>query len=194
MHAHPVDSSFSRALLGATQRGLARGGHDVVTIDLYADGFSAVMPPDELRNYLSPGSSTDPLVLGYRTAVQQAQGLVFVYPTWWAGTPAILKGFAERVLGAGVAFEAVTQADGSMKIVPALSHVKRLVGVTTYGSSRMMTALTNDGGRRILMRALRLNCGKYCRRIWLGHYKLEQSTPQSRQSFLTKVENRMAHL
>ena len=194
VHAHPVSTSFSHALLEATQRGLARGGHQCITIDLYADGFRAAMTTEELRNYLTPGSSQDDLVHRYIALVKQADGLVFVYPTWWAGLPAILKGFFERVLGSGVAFQATTSADGAISIKPNMRHVKRLVGVTTYGSSRWMTALTNDGGRRILMRAMRLNTARLCRRMWLGHYALEQSTPQSRKLFLTKVENRMARL
>ena len=194
VHAHPVSTSFSHALSGAVVRGLERAGHEFTVIDLYADRFSAVMTPAELREYLTPGASDDPLVQRYVALVKQADGLVFVYPTWWAGLPAIVKGFCERVLGSGVAFEATTSTDGSVTIRPKMRHVKRLAVVTTYGSSRLMTALTNDGGRRVVMRALRLNTARLCRRIWLGHYAIEQSTPQSREAFITKVENRMAKL
>ena len=82
--------------------------------------------------------------------------LVFVYPTWWSGLPAILKGWLERVMVPGVGVP-LRRATGKVK--PGLGHVRTIVGISTYGSPRAYVRLVNDNGRRILTRALRMSCG-----------------------------------
>ena len=56
---------------------------------------------------------------------------MFVYPTWWSGLPAVLKGWLERVMVPGVGFTFDAQ---SGKVQPGLRHVRRIVGISTYGS------------------------------------------------------------
>ena len=83
--------------------------------------------------------------------------LIFVYPTWWSGLPAMLKGWLERVMVPGVAFGFDPDSE---RVTPRLGHVRRIVGISTYGSPRAYVAAVNDNGRRTLTRALRLCCGR----------------------------------
>ena len=53
---------------------------------------------------------------------------MFVYPTWWSGLPAILKGWLERVMVPGVGF---TFDSRTGKVKPGLTHVRRIVGIST---------------------------------------------------------------
>jgi putative NADPH-quinone reductase len=105
--------------------------------------------------------------------------------------PAILKGWLERVLVPGVAF---TFDERSGKVRPGLGHVRRLVGISTYGSGRTYVAAINDNGRRTITRALRMSCGWQARSTWVAMYGVDASVPDERARFLHRVEQRMARL
>jgi putative NADPH-quinone reductase len=80
----------------------------------------------------------------------------------------------------------------SGKVRPGLTHVRRIVGISTYGSPRTYVKLINDNGRRILTRSLRLSCGWRPRTKWLALYAMDTTTDVERTAFLGKVEQRMA--
>jgi putative NADPH-quinone reductase len=98
---HPLPSSFSHALAVHAREALASRGHRVVFHDLYAEGFDPVLPPDEL----SRGFSFDERVLAHQEDLSGADGLLVVHPDWWGQPPALLKGWLDRVLRPGVAYE-----------------------------------------------------------------------------------------
>jgi putative NADPH-quinone reductase len=90
----------------------------------------------------------------------------------------------------GTAFE----FDHRGKIRSRLSHVRRIVGISTYGSPRPYVAAINDNGRRILTRALRLTCGVTTRTTWIPFYAIDTATDAQRAEFLTSVEVRLERL
>ncbi len=136
-----------------------RAGHEVTTLDLYAMEF-ALPWRCGARAYHGDQPLVDPVTVAHAELVWRAEVLVFVYPTWWSGPPAILKGWLERVMVPGVAF----RFDDAGKVRPALTNVRRIVGISTYGAPWRYVKLVQDGGRRMLTRALRLNCGVRTRR------------------------------
>ena len=101
----------------------------MTTLDLYALGFAPAMSLEERRAYHGEQPLLDPMTVAHAELVQRADVLVFVYPTWWSGPPAVLKGWLERVLVPGVAF----RFDAAGKVKPALTNVRRIVGISTYG-------------------------------------------------------------
>ena len=188
--AHPREDSFNHALTEAAERGLRRAGHDVTTLDLYAIGFTPAMTTAERQAYHGEHPLIDPMTASHAALVQQAEVLVFVYPTWWSGPPAMLRGWLERVLVPGVAF----RFDASGKVRPALTNVRRIVGISTYGSPWTYVKVMQDGGRRMLTRALRLNCGVRTPTTWLGLYSIDTQGAAERRAFLDRVEHSMAHV
>src|SRR6187431_2213892 len=154
--AHPSADSYCHHLASRAVTGLLAAGHDVELLDLYDDGFRVAMSAEERDAYHGETPICDPLVARYADVVQRAGALVFVYPTWWSSLPAILKGWLERVMVPGVSFR-FDERTGKVK--PALGNVRTIVGISTYGSPRTYVWLTNDNGRRILTRALRMSCG-----------------------------------
>jgi NAD(P)H-dependent FMN reductase len=186
VHAHPSPNSFSRALFNTVLEALE--GHDVDVCNLYDDGFDPVLGEAEHRDYLAENPERDPLVDRYISFVERAEALVFVYPTWWAGLPAILKGWFERVLVPGVAFA----LDDNDRLQPQLGHVRRLAGVTTYGSSRVVIALTADGGRRTISRTLRVATGFRSRVTWLALHRMDTATAEDRAAYLERVRREFA--
>src|SRR3954453_22136022 len=188
--SHPSASSYTKALAAAAIRGLERAGHDVEELDLHALGFQPAMTKAERDAYHGPDPMGDPLVRRSAAAVRSADVLVFVSPTWWGGLPAMLKGWLEKTMVPGVAFV----FDDDNKARPGLQSVRRIVGISSYGSKRPYIALVNDNGRRVLLRALRLNTGWRTRRTWLPFYGVDTATTTQRTDFLTRVERSMAAL
>ncbi len=189
--AHPCSDSFCHAAAQRAIDGLRAGGHAVDTIDLYADGFTTAMTREERIAYETDDAILDPQVGDHAERLARAEIIVFVYPTWWSGLPAILKGWLERVMVPGVAF---TFDESTGKVKPGLRHVRRLVGISTYGSPGLAVRLVNDNGRRILTRALRMSCGTRARTTWLPLYGMDTATPADRTIFLARIEQRLAGL
>lgn len=99
--AHPRSKSFNHALAAAVVAALTREGHVVRFHDLYAECFDPLLPFEEIRK----GGRVDPRVAEHCVEIAEAEGLVFVHPNWWGQPPAILKGWVDRVLRAGVGYE-----------------------------------------------------------------------------------------
>ena len=118
--------------------------------DLHADGFDPTMSCDERRTHKDPGVA--PALEPYADDLRWAQALVLVYPTWWSGQPAMLKGWIDRVWVAGVAWELPA---GANVLRPLLRNISRIVVVTGHGSSKLVNALEGEGGKRTVTRSLR---------------------------------------
>jgi NAD(P)H dehydrogenase (quinone) len=188
--AHPDPSSFTHAIADRMRTALESGGHQVITHDLYAEGFTAAMTAAERHAYHHEQPVLDPLVAEHIADITDADTLIYVYPTWWSGLPAILKGWFERVMVPGVGF--VFDAKG--KVRPGLTNVRRLVGISTYGSRWPYVKAINDNGRRTILRAMRLSTGVRTRSTWLAMYGIDSATAVEREAFLDRCERRARRL
>ncbi|EEM02787.1 NAD(P)H-dependent oxidoreductase [Bacillus pseudomycoides] len=102
IYAHPNPSSFNAAILEHVQKGLQKTNHFVTLLDLYKEQFNPVLTfnEDKRRRDLVYEEETEK----YRRLVKEADSFIFIYPIWWWGMPAILKGFIDRVFVAGFAY------------------------------------------------------------------------------------------
>jgi NAD(P)H dehydrogenase (quinone) len=192
VHANPEPESFGAALRDAVVEGCRAGGHDVDVLDLYELGFDPCLSVDEHRRYDEIGRDhPDPLVRRHIDLVRRADALVFVYPTWWSGLPAILKGWLERVLLPEVAFVLDPRTN---RVKPGLRNVRRLVAVTTLGGPRWEGLVVGNAGRRTLTRSLRAITGARCRTTWLAMHRLDAATDDERRAFLDRVRATTAGL
>lgn len=189
--SHPNPDSFAHELGRRAVVGLTSAGHDVELVDLYAIGFRAAMSHEERAAYHGEQPVLDPQVQSQIDLVRSVEALVFVYPTWWSGLPAVLKGWLERVMVPGVGFRF---DERSGKIRPGLTNVRHLIGISTYGSPKWYVRAINDNGRRTLMRALRLSCGFRVTRRWLGFYAIDSESDAARHQFAARVEREMSEL
>lgn len=127
IYAHPSKSSFSNRLTKALALESEQRGWEVVTRDLYAMNFEPVLGADDLAQ-LKSGSTPLPIQTEQKH-IAEADVISFVYPLWWAGFPAILKGYIDRILAHGFAFKA--DASG----VEGLLKGKRVYLYTSMGNS-----------------------------------------------------------
>ncbi|WP_105979156.1 NAD(P)H-dependent oxidoreductase [Bacillus paralicheniformis] len=102
IYAHPNPNSFNGAILNQVIKALEDGKHSYDVIDLYRDRFDPVLLFDEKKR--RSDMKRDPETAEYRRIVKNADHLIFIYPLWWGGMPAIMKGFIDRVFAAGEAY------------------------------------------------------------------------------------------
>jgi len=188
--AHPHDDSFNARVRDRAIAALRRAGHDVRLTDLYAEGFEARLSRAErLAHHDDPAGKV--AVARHAADLRWAHALVLVYPTWWSGPPAILKGWVDRTWIEGVAF---TLPEGSARVRAALRNIRRLVVITGHGSSRWVNLLEGRTGRLLVMRTMRVLCHPLCRRLWLAAYDLDRAGDRERDAFAARVERAMARL
>ena len=96
VYCHPVPDSFSAVLRDTVVESAEGRGHEVRVIDLYAEAFDPVMSEQERLGYHTAGTNEVP-VRAHLERLRWCTGLIFVYPTWWYGQPAMLKGWIDRV-------------------------------------------------------------------------------------------------
>ena len=187
VHAHPVPESFNRALFDAAVDALSSGGAEVRATDLYGEGFEPELTLEEKRSHLAPAASK-PQVSRHVDDLRWAQHLVLVYPTWWSGVPAMLKGWFDRVWINDVAF--VLPA-GASNIAGRLHNIDSITIVTTHGSGALRNRVQGQSGRRMVLRGLRTMCGRRCRTNWLAMYDMDRAGQREREEFVERVSGRL---
>lgn len=192
VYCHPLEGSYGAALRDCAQAALARAGHELRVIDLYREGFDPVLSATEHQNYLSATALNIAGVATHVQALRWAEGLLFVFPTWFYGPPAMLKGWLERTWLPGVSFT-VPKAKGE-KAGPGMTHIRWLGCITTSGSPWWWLQLIGDPGRKLFVRGLRALFARRCKVQWLQLFSMNTATDQDRARFLARVDRSLAAL
>lgn len=187
IYCHPSSGSFTAAVRDVVLDRLAQRGAELRLHDLYARGFQPVLTRAEWEGYQDCSANRAPVATEVADLLW-CDTLIFVYPTWWYGLPAMLKGWLERVMLPNVAFVMPTTANATIR--PGLTHVTRLGVFTTCGASWWLTRLVGAPGRRTILRGLRLICAPRCRTVFAAHYLMDSSTPASRARHLVRVRRK----
>ncbi|MDD9908107.1 MAG: NAD(P)H-dependent oxidoreductase [Ahrensia sp.] len=184
---HPKSDSFTAAVAQTVIEELENGGAQVKVIDLYRAGYDPVITASEWDCY----EDCEQNCMGQEETIEALKwcnSLIFVYPTWWYGMPAMLKGWLEKVLVPGVAFHMPSPDGGNIK--PGLRHITKLAVFTTCGASRWLTTFIGAPGKRTLLRGVRLLCARKCKTTYAAHYLMDSSTPESRKAHLETVRDK----
>lgn len=190
VYCHPKPDSYTHAVKDLAVQTLSTHGADVRVIDLYAEGFDPRLTGRELTIY----ADVDQNRTGIETHcedVMWCDTLIFVYPTWWYGLPAMLKGWLDRIMVPGVAFH--MPADGE-DITPALTQIRQLAVFTTCGASWWLTRLIGAPGKRTILRGVRLLCAKRCKTTFAAHYLMDSAKPKSLKAHLRRVERKLERM
>ena len=140
--AHPERLSFNGAMFDVAQTTLENAGHTVVTSDLYRMGFdpvssrhnfTSVHNPDYLKLQAEEqlASETDGFadeVEAEIAKVEAADLMIWQFPLWWFGLPAILKGWVDRVFAMGRAY-----GNGHIYETGKFKGKRALLSLTTGG-------------------------------------------------------------
>ncbi|MCZ8259307.1 MAG: NAD(P)H-dependent oxidoreductase [Beijerinckiaceae bacterium] len=183
VYCHPRKGSFTEAARDTAIAALQGAGHEVDLLDLYAEGFNPVMSDAERAGYHKRGENRVP-VASHLDRVKAAEGLFFVYPTWWYAQPAMLKGWLERVL---IPHETFTMPEGNQPIRGLMRNIRLLVVVTSLGSPKWWWWLVGRPGQRILLSGIRVLCHPKCRTIWLALHRIDGVGEDARKAHLHRV-------
>lgn len=153
---HPLANSLCNHLVRRVKDGLADTRVRVEHLDLYEKGFSAPLSAAERQGYHA-GAFDSAGVAEEIASLQRAEILILVFPTWWFGMPALLKGWFDRVWGPGIAFDPPAKPGG--RITPRLDGLKQCLVITTLGSPWWVDRLVL---RRPLNRILKWAIIKAC--------------------------------
>ena len=176
--SHPYSKSFNKAILDNIVQKLDETKEKYTIIDLNKDGFNPVMTDEELSLY-SQGKSIDPLVEKYQEILKNTDELVFVFPIWWMSMPAILKGFFDKVMVKGFAYESAKNG-----IKGLLTNIKTAKMITTAEAPKILLSITGFG---ITMKKANLGGVGIKKTEWI-HYSLKsKGKDEDRRKFLEKV-------
>ena len=99
--AHPNKESFNHAIAQAAIETVEGKGHQVIFHDLYAEKFDPIIPYEEIPK----NAELDPELIKHCQEISYVDGIIIVHPNWWGMPPAILKGWIDRIIRAGVAYQ-----------------------------------------------------------------------------------------
>lgn len=125
--AHPNERSFNRAIADEAADAVRAAGLELRFHDLYAEGFEPVMWKEEMLRR----ASFEDEVQRHARELREAALVVVVHPDWWGQPPAILKGWLDRVLRPGVAYDFQGPEFLEKEHVPLLRGVRGLVFATS---------------------------------------------------------------
>jgi putative NADPH-quinone reductase len=185
--AHPQGDSLNGAIRDRVIAALHDNGHEIDLCDLYAEGFEPVLSAAERAAYFDVEANRARNA-GYVDRLFAAEALVFIFPTWTLGPPAILKGFFDRVMVPGVSF----RLDKAGALHPNLRHIKRLAAIVTYGRSRTTLWWFGDPPRKMFTRYMPWFLARGANVRYLGLYDLHCPQPRRIGRFLSRVEGEMA--
>lgn len=181
VHAHPSPASFASAACREVAAVLAERGHVAEICDLYARGFDPVLSREALARYLdAPANRAG--VEAYVESLLAAEALVFVFPVWHDGPPAMLKGYFDRVFLRGVVFEVVEGV-----FYPRLHNIRQLAAVALYGADRARTVKVGDLPRRFVKGNLKPLVAPDARLDYLAAYGMDAAGEAARERFLGRI-------
>ena len=188
VYVHPVEGSYTSSVRDSIIQHLPSQHHEVRVCDLYAENFDPFLSATERALHHTPPTTRPELARDVED-LHWCEAIVFVYPTWWSGLPAMLKGWIDRTWMNEVAWALPL---GANTIRPRLTNIRRLVAVTTHGSSKIVNALQGEPGKRTISRSIRLMCNRWCRARWIALYGLDKSKLEDRQKHLATIGKRVA--
>jgi putative NADPH-quinone reductase len=183
--AHPLEDAFAKVAARRICTTLERRGIAVDLLDLYGENFDPRLTAEERRGYFAAPYDSS-AVASYVARLRSAEKLVFVFPQWWFDVPAILKGFFDRVLVPGAAFDHGASGAG---LIPRLTYIEAIWVVSTTGSPWWVTRLyMGDPVRRQVQRGVRSAISPKARFRMLSLHGMDRMTRGRANDFLDRLE------
>lgn len=188
---HPYSGSFCHAILNAVTKGLQQAQHDVVLIHLDNDGFNPIMTAADLKAFRDK-SPVDSKVIEYKETLEKAEHLIFIFPIWWELMPALMKGFIDKVIFPGVAYDYTNESNTRMK--PLWTKVKGVTLITTMNTPKILYfTLFGNAIKRAFMFGTFWKLG-YKNRKWISLNMVKMVSQEKRTKWLVNLENKFAAL
>lgn len=182
IYAHPGPKSFNHAILERVESILRKAKKSFEVRNLYALKFNPNLGANEI--YPAGHGRTPPDVAREQRFVREAEAIIFIYPIWWFGMPAILKGYIDRVFSEGFAYS----IDGE-KLTGLLTGKKAVI-INTTGGPRELFAHT--GYEEAMRKATDSAIVEFCGMEIVEHrylYAVQSIDDAARKRMLDDLEN-----
>ncbi|MWA13104.1 NAD(P)H oxidoreductase [Streptomyces sp. BA2] len=147
---HPRNDSLTAQLARHAQERLTREGHTVDLLDLHAEGFDPRMTEADEPDWADRDKTYSDEVHAHMRRVQAADTIIVVFPLWWFGPPALVKGWIDRVWNHGFAY-------GRSR--PRLAGKRMLwMSLVSYGREQFAEL----GWDETVTRTLRVGISEFC--------------------------------
>ncbi len=180
---HPYEGSYCNAILDSVKTGLQKSNHEIDVIHLDREGFNPVMTAADLKAFVER-KPVDPKVMEYKARLDQADHLVFIFPIWWELMPAMMKGFIDKVIFPGIAYE----HKGTYGMAPLFKKVKRVTVITTMNTPAVLYRfIFGNAVKKALLTGTFWKIG-YRNRKWISLNKVKMVSAVKRKNWLDKIE------
>lgn len=127
IYAHPNENSLNHHLLSTVVETLQSRNEEIIVRDLYTIGFDPVLSLADIQGQRIGEISDD--IKTEQEHISWAERITFIYPIWWTGLPAMMKGYIDRVFSYGFAYRY------DQGIQKGLLKGKKTVIINTHGKS-----------------------------------------------------------
>jgi NAD(P)H dehydrogenase (quinone) len=190
--AHPLADSLNGRLLNVVLAELEAAGHEVTLLDLYRLDFDPRLSVAERAVHYDTEAARR-MAPEHAALIEAADALVLVFPTWWFGLPAILKGWIDRCFAPGIAYRHSEVKGGPIE--PALNGLKHFVAITTLGSPWWIDRFVMwRPVRRMLKIAIVKGCAPRARFSYLALHGADNVEEARAAAFETKIRKMLAGL
>ncbi len=188
---HPYDGSFCNAILDAVTKGLEKANHEIDLIHLDKDNFNPVMTSADLKAFRDK-MPVDPKVIEYDNRIKTADHLIFIFPIWWELMPALMKGFVDKVIFPGIAYDYKDASNTYMK--PLWTNLKGVTMITTMNTPNWLYwALFGNAIKKAMMLGTFWKMG-YKNRKWISFNEVKMVSQEKRTKWLSHIENNFSNL
>ncbi|WP_300570644.1 NAD(P)H-dependent oxidoreductase [Flavobacterium sp.] len=186
---HPYEGSFCNSLLNSVQNGLKMASHSIDLIHLDKEEFNPVMSAQDLKAFRDR-KPVDSQVISYQQRLEKADHLIFIFPIWWELMPALMKGFIDRVIFPGLAYDYANKSNTRMK--PLLKRIKGVTVITTMNTPGFIYRwFFGNAIQRALIRGTFWKLG-YKNRKWISYNRVKMVNQSKREEWLVKLEKQFS--
>jgi putative NADPH-quinone reductase len=125
---HPDTNSFNHAIAETCATRLKQNGHQVIFHDLYKENFDPIIKTPEIPKH----GEVNAEIQRHCNDLVKSDDIIIIHPNWWGQPPAIMKGWIDRVIRPGIAYEF---AEGDNGEGTPIGLLKALIGLVFNTSS-----------------------------------------------------------
>jgi NAD(P)H dehydrogenase (quinone) len=203
VHAHEEPKSFNAAMKDTAVSVLQEAGHQVQVSDLYALKFNPVGGKHDFttladKAFFKYGTeqakATEAGTFAADVGAEQekllwADFLIFQFPLWWFGLPAILKGWVDRVFASGL-----TYGGGRWYSNGVFKGKRALLSLTTGGPANLYSLRGVNGDIDMVLFPIQHGMLYFVGFDVLPPFvawSATRSTPEQRQEYLLAYADRL---
>lgn len=181
VYVHPSSFSFCNAIMNTIKESSMRKQYKTEVRDLYSIGFDPILKSYDFEGARTGETPED--IKREQDYIKWANLITFIYPIWWTGMPAILKGYIDRVFSYNIIFD---QDKGERK---RLLQGKKILIFNSMGTSN--EAYDKNGMINAMKDTLDIGIFKFCG-IEVVQHKFFEAVPtvgpEKRKEYLDEVK------